>query len=150
MNIKIIKKIRIGSTAFFSSFPDFKPKDVDELCIMSESIKSKYKSFCIRGDKKDIILYPQLTKEEFIDVDIKSNDTLKVGKYLVPEFVDYIGLNINDLHKLKPLVDGLDEKHIYEKLIYDGYIQNKSFTLTDKQLEAAYNIYKKNKEYYHV
>jgi hypothetical protein len=144
-NITIIKKIRIGSTVFFESFTDFKSKDIDELCIISKPINNKNTSFCLKTNKKDLILYPQLTKDEFIDIDLKVNDALKIGKYLVPEFIKYIGLTIDDLHKLKPLVDKLDTKHIYEKTIYDDYINNNSFNLTDKQLETAYNIYKNNK-----
>jgi predicted DNA binding protein len=50
-----------------------------------------------------------------------------------------------EFSKLKPLVDKLDSKHIYEKSIYNDYISNNSFNLTDKQLETAYNIYKNNK-----
>ena len=144
-DIIVIKKIRIGSTVFFSSFSDFKSKDVDELCIISKPINNKNTGFCIKANKKDFILYPQLTKDEFIDIDLKVNDALKIGKYLVPEFIEYIGLTIDDLHKLKPLVDKLDSKHIYEKSIYNDYISNNSFNLTDKQLETAYNIYKNNK-----
>lgn len=87
-----------------------------------------------------------MTKDEFIDIDLKVNDALKIGKYLVPEFIEYIGLTINDLHKLKPLVNKLDIKHIYEKSIYDYYIQNNNFTLTNEQLETVYNIYKNNKK----
>lgn len=144
-NITIIKKIRIGSTAFFSSFTDFKSKDIDELCIISSPINNKKTGYCLKAHKKDMILYPQLEKEEFINVDLKVNDALKIGKYLVPEFVEYVGLTIDDLQKLKPLVDKLDMKHIYEKTIYDYYIQNNSFTLTNEQLETAYQIYKSNK-----
>ena len=144
-DITVIKKIRIGSTAFFSSFSDFKSKDVDELCIISKPINNKKTGFCLKANKKDLILYPQLTKEEFIDIDLKVNDALKIGKYLVPEFIEYIELTIDDLYKLKPLVDKLDSKHIYEKSIYNDYISNNSFNLTDKQLETAYNIYKNNK-----
>lgn len=145
-NITVIKKIRIGSTAFFESFTDFKSKDIDELCIISKPINNKKTGFCIKANKKDLILYPKLTKEEFIDIDLKVNDALKIGKYLVPEFIEYIGLTINDLHQLKPLVDKLDVRHIYEKSIYDYYIQNNNFTLTNEQLETAYNIYKTNKK----
>lgn len=144
-NITVIKKIRIGSTAFFNSFSDFKSKDIDELCIISSPINNKKTGYCLKAHKKDIILYPELTKEEFIDADLKVNDALKIGKYLVPEFAEYIGLTIEDLYKLKPLVDKLDKRHIYEKSIYDSYINNNSFILTNEQLDTVYQIYKNNK-----
>lgn len=145
-HITVIKKFRIGSTAFFGSFGDFKSKDVDELCIISSPINGKKTGHCLKMHKKDMILYPQLTKEEFIDADLKVNDALKIGKYLVPEFAEYIGLTIEDLYKLKPLVDKLDKRHIYEKSIYDYYIDNNGFNLTNEQLDIVYQTYKNNKD----
>jgi len=142
MEIVIIKQIRIGSTVFFNSFNDFKSKDIDELCILSSPIED-IKSFCLKLNGKDLILYPNLSKDEFIKEDLKVNDSLKVGKYLVPEFIDYIGLKIEDLHKLKPLVNKLDIKHSYEKIIYDSYLNNSEFYLTDEQKNKAYIMYKK-------
>ena len=41
--------------------------------------------------------------------------------------------------------DNLDDKHKYEKVIYDSYIENGEFKLTDEQLQKAYLEYKNNK-----
>ena len=38
------------------------------------------------------------------------------------------------------------EKHLYEKVIYDAYIENGCWVLTAEQREEAYRIYKECKE----
>ena len=68
-----------------------------------------------------------------------------VGKFLIPEFNKKIGFTIDDLPKIKPLIDRLDEKHIYEKIIYESYLENNSFTLTEDQRLKAYKKYKETR-----
>ena len=142
-NITVIKKIRIGSTSFFESFNDFKSKDIDELCIISKPINGKETSFCIKLNGKDLILYPQLSKEQFIKNDLNINDPIKIGKYLSKEFIDYIHLTIDDLKLLKPLYNKIKDTHKYQQIIYDAYIENNNFTLSKEQLIKAYKEYKK-------
>jgi hypothetical protein len=67
---------------------------------------------------------------------------MQVGKYLVPEILHYFNFTIDDLKQLQPLIDNLDKSHLYEKIIYDGYIENNDFYLTDIQLDNAYKSYK--------
>ena len=64
------------------------------------------------------------------------------GMFIAPEFIDYIGLNIEDLDLLQNVFEHMDEKHSYEKMIYDYYRKNNGFYLTDEQLEAVYMEYK--------
>ena len=66
---------------------------------------------------------------------------MSVGKWLVPEFCEEVGFGVDDLPKLQPLIDCLDERHMYEKIIYEAYLENKSFTLTDEQRKKAYELY---------
>ena len=68
-----------------------------------------------------------------------------IGKFLVPEFCETIGLLVEDLPQLKILITKLDDKHMYEKIIYDSYIENGSFTLTDEQRDRAYKSYKNSR-----
>jgi hypothetical protein len=68
-----------------------------------------------------------------------------VGKFLVPEFCAAIGFTIEDLPQLKPLIDILDNKHKYEEIIFNSYLKNGSFTLTDEQRERAYKSYKNSR-----
>ena len=148
--IKVIKEFKVGSINFFSHYNDYVIKDDDRLAILSLPINGN-KSFLMKQDKKDIIMYPKLSKDEFIEVDLETNDSMKVGKYLIPEFIKYIDFTIDDLYKIKSLIDKLDDKHKYQKIIYDAYLENNSFTLTDEQRLNAYNEYKKyRKELYDI
>jgi hypothetical protein len=54
-----------------------------------------------------------------------------IGKFLIPEFNELINFTIDDLPRLEPLLNRLDDKHKYEKIIYDSYIENNAFVLTD-------------------
>jgi hypothetical protein len=141
--IVVTNKFVVGSNIFFNEFESFVSKDIDYLCIMSEPFcNDKTKSFLISNNGNDYILYSNLSKQEFLENDLKSNDSIKLGKYLCKDFIDYIGLTIDDLKELKPLCNGLDDKHKYEKIIYDAYIDNDDFILNDDQLNLAYNAYK--------
>lgn len=68
---------------------------------------------------------------------------MEIGKFLIPDFIKEIGFTIEHLKQLKPLVDNLDDKHKYEKVIFDSYILNNDFILNDEQLQNAYKIYLK-------
>jgi hypothetical protein len=46
------------------------------------------------------------------------------------------------LLKLKPLIDTLDEAHLYEQVIYESYLINGDFYLTQEQRDLAYTKYK--------
>lgn len=141
-SIKVTKEFKMGSKYFFSCYKDFKPHDEDILGLMSKGLSGK-KSFLFRKDGKDLILYPILTKEEYIQEDIKLNDPIRVGKYLIPEFVEFIDFTIDDLKLFSKHFDNLDSKHKYEKIIYDAYVENDDFVLTDAQRRKAYEEYKK-------
>ena len=68
-----------------------------------------------------------------------------VGKFLVPEFCTAIGFTIEDLPKLAPLVERLDDKHMYEKVIYESYLENHAFELTIEQRDRAYSMYRESR-----
>ena len=55
-------------------------------------------------------------------------------------------LTINHLKKLSPLIDFLDDKHRYEKIIFESYIENNDFFLTEEQRLKAYLEYQKWKQ----
>ena len=57
-------------------------------------------------------------------------------------FIKELGITIEDLKRLEPLLECLDEKHKYERIIYFSYIENNDFYLTETQLDQAYKIYK--------
>ena len=135
--------ILMGSTYFFSSYSDFKSADVDKIDII-ETTEFKEKRV-IRGQGKDYFYLKKKPKDELIKDALNSELAMVVGKFLIPEFNEKIGFTIEDLPKIQPLIDRLDEKHMYEKIIYESYLENKKFILTQKQRDAAYALYKESR-----
>ena len=87
-----------------------------------------------------------MSPEEFISYALNKGPTMQIGKFLIPEFNNEIGFTIEHLKQLVPLIEKLDDKHKYEKIIFDSYIENNSFTLTEEQRLKAYEEYKKYRE----
>lgn len=136
-----MSRITVGSRAFFSCYEDFEPHDADELeFVDNEEIKEMCQ--IIGQGRCHFLMRRRATTQEYIDYALSCNLGMVIGKFLVPEFAATIGLSVADLSQLSPLLKKLDEKHLYEKIIFDSYIQNKAFTLTDEQRAAAYESYK--------
>lgn len=138
-------KILIGSRYFFSCYDDFVSKDIDELEIIETDEFKQVRQFSKPG--RCLFQFRRHdTKEEYVEWALKSTLGMVVGKFLIPEFCSEIGFTIEDLLKLAPLIDKLDEKHIYEKIIYDSYIKNGAFYLTEEQRKLAYDSYKEGRK----
>ncbi len=137
----------MGSRYFFGSYPDFKSHDFDfvEVLTTNEFLKKRV----IRGQGKDIIQLRRKPKRELIEDALNEPLPMVVGKFLIPEFCAEIGFTIEDLPKIKPLLDKIDEKHSYELIIYESYLENGSFTLTEEQRLKAYECYKKYRPDYY-
>ena len=84
-----------------------------------------------------------MTPIEFISHTLASGTPMQIGKFLIPEVANEIGFTISDLKKLEPLVNQLDDKHKYEKVIFYAYLENNEFSLTGEQLTKAYLEYRK-------
>lgn len=135
--------ILMGSNYFFSQYKDFKSTDIDKIDIINTSdFKDKR---IIRGQGKDYIFLKRKPKEQLIQDALNSELAMVVGKFLIPEFNKQIGFTIEDLPKVQSLIDRLDDKHLYEKIIYDAYLENKEFILTQEQRDAAYASYKESR-----
>lgn len=132
----------IGSNVFFKNIQGFKSKDVDILELVDNPTNFK---LCrhFKFPSKCVFQWKRMTSSEFIDVTLKRNLPMEIGKFLVPEFIQEFSITIEDLKRLQPLIDNMDEKHLYEKIIYDAYIKNNAFFITDEQLMEAYKIYLK-------
>lgn len=141
MKIATIKDFKIGSTAFFSDIPTFVSKDIDMLAIVDNKLPTD--TLNMKLGNKDIFFMQFMSKEDLIEKTLKSNDPIKVGKFIVPEFCKYIGFTIDDYACLDSLFDKLDEKHRYEIIIKEAYKENNSFELTDRQKDLAYEEYMK-------
>lgn len=139
--MEIVKKFKMGSSVFFESFDGFKSKDTDWLCLVKNYIGgNKAMRMNIKGD--DIVMYRHdFTKGDFINEALSSGISLKLGKFLVKEFIDYFDVTIDDLKSLEGLISKLDGLHHYEKIIYDAYISNGKFELSKSQLDEAYADY---------
>lgn len=134
----------MGSQYFFSCYPDFNSKDIDYIEIV-ETNEFQYMRQ-ITGQSKCLFQLKKCpSKEGYIDWALKSSVGMVVGKFLIPEFCEAIGFDVSDLPTLKPLIDKLDDKHKYEEIIYNSYIENNSFTLTDEQRDKAYESYKNSR-----
>ena len=125
------KKIIVGSYYFFNEYSDYKSHDKDYIILIKNPIDFK-NVVHINGKNDDIFFYRKMNKDEFIQYTLNGNTPMEVGKF-----------TIEDLYKLEECIKKIDEKHLYEKIIYYSYIQNNSFTLTKEQRDLAYKEYKK-------
>lgn len=131
----------VGSWAFFGNVEGFNSKDKDILCLMDGWFFSQ-PALIFRNKGKDVFLYPDKGLQLIEDC-IKQNDPLTAGKFLVPEFCEYIGATLEDIKRLETLFYALDEKHRYATFIYECYAKNGGLWLTESQKTEAYEIYKK-------
>ena len=140
--MKLIVEFPIGSSVFFSNYEDYTAKDNDKLCIMDNFPIKDTNVLNLKQNGDDVFFYKNMSKDEFIKDTIDSKVPMRVGKFLSPEFCKYIGFEISDYAKLNEVFNNLDDRHQYEKIIRDAYIENNSFTLTDEQRLKAYEEYK--------
>lgn len=136
-------KFTVGSQAFFKECPGFHPGDIDE--VEFEDNPKMYRNF-MQFRKTDgtrcLFKWRKMSADEFIEYALTSKLPMEIGKFLVPEVCEYLGITLGHLKKLNPVIQKLDKKHQYEKVIYDSYLSNGGFFLTDEQRKQAYEIYK--------
>lgn len=139
----------MGSTYFFQSYSDFKSKDIDlwTICDSAENDITVIKEIAknINAKKEYFLIKRKANAQEYINSALEASLPMAVGKFLIPEFCLDINFSIADLPQLKPLIDNLDAKHLYEKVIYEAYIKNNDFYLTQEQRDEAYLIYKQSR-----
>lgn len=141
-----MKKIVIGSYPFFHEYSDYNSHDLDT--IVFEENPQRYKYFMnirLFNQKSDTFYYRDMPKDEFIQYELKKIDKMPMaaGKFLVPELCEYKHITIEDLKRFQLAFDSMDNKHKYEQIIYQSYLENNSFTLTNDQRDKAYKEYKK-------
>ena len=136
----ISKAFIMGSNYFFKKYEDFETKDIDYIVLVDKPLMFKTE-LNIRGKNKDVYYYKRLPLDEFIELTLKQ-DPMCAGKFLIPEFCKELGFAIDHLKRLSDKFKNIDKKHSYEKIIYDAYIENNDFSLTENQRLKAYNVYK--------
>ena len=139
-----MKTFKIGSRAFFENLPDYKEHDCDVLMVLdkwpSEIADTR---FSCRATKCDAFFMKQMTKEEYIAETLETEDTKRVFYYMVPEFAQFVGLTIDDLKLVEPVVRKLENtRHKWYINVYEAYVANNGFFLTDEQREVAYKVFK--------
>lgn len=137
-----MKTIIVGSKAFFNDIKDFKSKDTDRVVLVDNPVGFKF----VRqtsGSGKCLFEWKRMSAEQFLEYTLKTRLPMSVGKFLVKEFCDEIGFTFEHLKQLAPIFEKLDEKHQYEKMIFEAYMENGDFTLTEEQRLKAYENYKK-------
>lgn len=137
-----MKTIIVGSKAFFNDIKDFKSKDTDRVVLVDNPVGFKF----VRqtsGRGKCLFEWKRMSAEQFLEYTLKTKLPMSVGKFLVKEFCDEIGFTFEHLKQLAPIFEKLDEKHQYEKVIFEAYMENGDFTLTEEQRLKAYENYKK-------
>lgn len=143
------KRITIGSRAFFEGCTGFRSKDRDILVYTdTPNGFTHYRQSSMSG--RCTIEWAAKSKESFIAYALREKaDGLEFGKFLVPEFAEEIGLTIADLSTLYAhFKERIDEKHGYQHAIYNAYVANGAFTLTDEQRAIAYEAYKAERPEY--
>ena len=136
----MMKKILVGSNAFFKDFKGFKSKDKDYLVFIDNPVDFKIrKEIYLRGI--DMFYYKRLSPIEMINYTLETNNPLLIGKFLVPEVAEELKLSVTDILPLEPMLSKLDEQHQYQVIIFNHIKNNNSFILTEEQLEEAYQFY---------
>lgn len=132
----------VGSNVFFKDIEGFASKDTDILEFVDNPTDFKnVRQF--KFPDKCVFQWRKMPIDELIDMTVSRNFPMEIGKFLVPEFIKEFKLSIDDLKRLEPIIVKLDDKHKYEEVIYNSYIENNAFYLTDKQLKNAYETYLK-------
>lgn len=135
----------VGSTYFFKNIEGFKSKDIDKVVLVDNPIGFKN----VRqtsGCGTCLFEWRRMTADEFVEFTLNTKLPMSVGKFLVKEFCEEIGFTFSHLKKLAPVIEKLDKKHEYEKIIFMSIIENNSWVLTEEQLEKAYEEYKSARE----
>lgn len=141
-----MKKIVIGSYPFFHTYSDYNSHDKD--FIVFEENPTQFKTFMnirLFKQKTDTYYFKDLPKEELLQSELKriENIPMAINKFLVPEVCKYKGITLEDLKPFEFLFEKIDDKHKYLGVIYQFYLQNGDFILTQEQRDIAYKEYKK-------
>ena len=148
------KQFLTGSRYFFEGhYDDYIVHDTD-YTVIDDELDVNYKHIYDKDTKTDYFIWRKNSSEWFVDNLIsKGGFALDLGKNLIPEVNEYIDFTIEHLKQVRTIVDESERqvgpRYNYNKIIYDAYIENDSFTLTDEQRLKAYEEYKKYREEYY-
>ena len=133
-----MKRITTGSRAFFSGIEGFMPKDNDIVMLVDPDQVSFQWMRQTSNGSTDLFEIVRRPKAELIDQAIEKAKPMAIARFLTPAFAQEIGLQPADLPLLQPMRDRLDKKHEYLGIIFDAYVKNQEFVLSDEQRDAAF------------
>lgn len=131
-----------GSTYFFGSLPFFKGRDVDYVEVVDDQSIDIVK---LREPGTDVFRVRRMPIEDRLARDSEVQATSRICNYLVPEIAAELGFTPDMLDRIKPIVDRLRPRYSYLGVIYEGYVENGSFTLTEEQRMAAFEEYRRSR-----
>lgn len=139
---KEIKKINVGGNLFFSKLDGYIFHDDDVVYILDNFPSTDANVLILKRKKSDAFLLRNMSKEDAINDVLNSGEYLRAGKFLNPEYLEWLNMSVDELPLLSKAFNNLDERHSYEKVIYEAYLENGSPTLTDEQRKHAFEVYK--------
>ena len=140
----ISKKYNVGSNYFFSKIDEFHSKDEDYLIFVDKDETLFEYQFWFKHPHEDKFIWKKLSPEDYIYyLNNVSILPMEAGAFLNNDICEFVGFTIEHLKQLKSVFDKIDDKHKYEQIIFDSYIENNGFFLTHEQLKRSYEEYKK-------
>lgn len=140
-----MKRILVGSRAFFSGMEGFRSKDSDYLELVENPTTFKWRrEQSLRGTC--IFQYKKEPVAQMVQHTLDCGDAFVACKFIVPEVAQAIGATVADILPLEPLLSKLDDRHRYVAVIFAAIKQNGSFELADEQRAAAYEAYRKARQ----
>lgn len=139
-----MKRILVGSRAFFGKYRDFKFSNFD-FVELDESENVEQFELVRRGIS--IFRVKLESVENMVKRAIVSGGTLQAGKFLVKEVAESIGATVEDILPLEPVFAAAEGKYTYLYNIFAALKDNGSFKITDEQREEAYRVYKEARSY---
>jgi hypothetical protein len=131
-------RFRVGSSYFFGEGHDIDEVEFEEHPKLYKNVMQ----FRKRDKTRCLFKWRKMSPDEFVEYTLNSKLPMEIGKFLVPEVAEYLGFTMEHLKRLAPVVDRLDGKHKYERIIYEAYMENGAMFLTPEQRDLAYAVYK--------
>lgn len=91
--------ILVGSSYFFSCYPEFTPKDQDWVELVKDP--KEFKNVMQISGKFCLFRWRLMTPDEFVEYTLANDPAMMLGKFLVPEVCEKIGFGIEDLKKIR-------------------------------------------------
>ena len=136
-----MKKITVGSRAFFQGLEGFESKDLD--IVVFEENPTLYNFYMERKENGEDTFRWKTSNVFNYDY---SKNPMALGKFLVPEVLEELGKVFADVEILiESEINNLKKRHQYQKVIFEFYKENGSATLTEEQRLIAFESYKENK-----